>query len=99
MKLRLIPTETGPSYDSLMLWAGLDDALSRRIEYYDEGHHLKTLFISDFREIEGRTVAMHMEMVNHRAGSRTLIETAEITFAEAPDASLFTQSALTRRIP
>jgi hypothetical protein len=40
-----------------------------------------------------------MEMVNHREGSRTLIETLEVTFANEPDPALFTVAALTRRIP
>lgn len=99
VKLRLTPTPSGPSYHHLILWAGEDDHLTRQIEYWDEEHHLKTLYLSDFREVEDRTVAMRMEMVNHREGSRTVMETLEITFAEAPDASLFTRAALTRPLP
>ncbi len=99
VKLRLVPTESGPSYDHLIVWAGVEDHLSRRIEYHDEEHHLKTLFFTDFEVVEGRKVARTMDMVNHRAGSRTTIETVEITFAVAPDPSLFTQAALSRRIP
>jgi hypothetical protein len=99
VKLRCIPTESGPSYDHLVLWASVEDHLSRKIEYYDEEHHLKTLHLTDFQVIEDRKVAMKLEMVNHREGSKTLLETIEITFAEEPDPSLFTQAALSRRIP
>ncbi len=99
VKLRCVPTESGPSYDHLILWAGTEDHLTRRIEYYDEERHLKTLFLSDFRVIEGRKSAMRMEMVNDREGSKTVFETTEITFSDPPDPSLFTQAALSRRLP
>jgi len=99
VKLRCTPTESGPSYDHLILWAALADSLTRRIEYYDEEHHLKTLYLSDIRTVEGRKVPFRLEMVNHREGSRTLLETVVITFAVEPDAALFTKSALTRPLP
>lgn len=98
-KLRMMPTPSGPSYDHLILWAGVDDHLTRRIEYYDEEHHLKTLHMSEFTVVEGRKIALRMEMVNHREGSRTVLETLETTFAQEPDPSLFTQAALTRPLP
>jgi hypothetical protein len=99
VKLRCTPTESGPSYNHLILWAGITDHLTRRIEYYDENHHLKTLTLSNFQTIEGRTVALRLEMVNHREASRTVLETLETTFAIEPDRSLFTKAALSRRIP
>jgi hypothetical protein len=99
VKLRLTPTPTGPSYDHLILWAGFDDHLTRKIEYYDEDHHLKTLFLSGFEVMEGRRVPMRMEMQNHRENSKTVMETLEITFSQEPDPSLFTQAALTRPLP
>jgi hypothetical protein len=42
---------------------------------------------------------MRMEMVNDREGSKTVFETTEITFSDPPDPSLFTQAALSRRLP
>lgn len=99
VRLRCTPTESGPSYDHLVLWASVEDNLTRKIEYYDEQHHLKTLLLSDIQVIEDRRVAMKLEMVNHRQGPKTLLETIEITFAEEPDPSLFTRAALSRRIP
>ncbi len=99
VKLKCTPTPDGPSYDYIILWAGVEDALTRQIEYYSEGVHLKTLYISDFQEIEGRTVAMRFEMVSHVKNSRTLMEMTEITFAQEPDPSMFTMAALARPIP
>lgn len=98
IRLLAIPTPNGPSYDSLTILASTRDNLSRQIEYYDDDEHLKTLYLTEIEIIEGRTTALRMEMVNHREGSRTLMETVEITFAEEPDPSLFTRAALTRRI-
>lgn len=99
VKLRLVPTATGPSYHHLILWAGTEDRLTRQIEYYDEDQLLKTLFVSNFAVVEGRTIALRMEMVNPREGSRTVMETREITFSDPPDPGLFTRAALTRPLP
>jgi len=98
VRLKLVPTESGPSYDHLILWAGRDDTLSRKIEYYDEDGLLKTLLISEFREVEGRRIGFRMEMKNNREGSRTLMVFDSITFAGEPEAWIFTKEALTREI-
>jgi len=98
VKLLAVPTPSGPSYDSLYIWASVDDNLSRRIEYFNDDEHIKTLFLTEFQVVDNRKTPYKMEMVNHREGSRTLMETLEITFTEEPDPSLFTRAALTRRI-
>ncbi len=94
VKLRCTPTESGPSYDDILLWAARSDSLSRRIEYFEEGEHVKTLYLSDFHVVEGRRVAMRMKMVNHEEGSQTVLETRSITFDVDPPASRFTKRAL-----
>ncbi len=96
VKLKCVPTETGPSYAYIILWASAEDNLTRKIEYYDEDGFLKTLFLSDFQVIEGRKLPLRMLMENHREDSHTLMVTSSITFAEEPDASMFTTDALTR---
>jgi hypothetical protein len=98
VKLLTVPTPSGPSYDSLYIWASVDDKLSRRIEYFDRGEHVKTLFLTEFQVVDNRKTAFKMEMVKHREGSRTVLETVKVTFTEEPDPSLFTRAALTRRI-
>ena len=98
VKLRVVPTPSGPSYDSLFIWAGVEDNISRRIEYFKDDELLKTLFLTNFQVVDNRKTAFNMEMVNHREGSRTLMETTEISFTDEPDESLFTRAALTRRI-
>jgi hypothetical protein len=98
VRLRAVPTPTGPSYDSLFIWASVDDHFTRRIEYYESDELFKTLFLTEWQVVEDRKTPFKMEMVNHREGSRTLMETVEITFADEPDPSLFTSAALTRRV-
>lgn len=99
VKLNCIPTESGPSYDHLLIWASRNDHLTRRIDYFDDDGLKKRLHISDIREIEGRTVAMHMLMENLREDSRTVMEYREITFEQEPEDWIFTQQALIREIP
>ncbi len=98
VKLKLTPTETGPSYDYLVLWAGLDDAFTRKIDYYADGELLKTLLVSDFREIEERKYPFRMEMTNHQEGSSTVIAYKQLTFAKKPESWIFTKEALSRQI-
>ncbi|MDP8205147.1 MAG: outer membrane lipoprotein-sorting protein [Candidatus Electryonea clarkiae] len=98
IKLKCTPTESGPSYQFIYLWVGNNDYLTRKIEYYDEDGHLKTLYLSEFQTIEGRLTPMKMEMVSKRESSRTLMENVSISFKEEPDASLFTKEALTREM-
>jgi len=85
------------SYEDLVA-GDFDDNLSRRIEYFEEDEHTKTLFLTEFQVVDNRKTPFKMDMVNHREGSRTLMETVEITFTDEPDPSLFTRAALTRRI-
>ena len=94
--LSCTPTESGPSYHHIEIWAGNDDYLTRRIEYYDEDGHLKTLYVSDFKMIDGRKVAMNLEMKNLRDGSRTVMLQKEISLTQEPDPVLFTKQALSR---
>jgi len=98
IKLKLVPTETGPSYEYLLLWANEQDKFSRKIEYFDEEGLLKTLYLLDFYEVEGRKIAFKMEMKNHRENSHTVMEYESITFAKKPEAWMFTKEALTREI-
>jgi len=96
--LSCTPTETGPSYDHIEIWAGKDDYLTRKIEYYDEDGHLKTLYLADFKMIDGRKIALKLEMKNLRDGSRTIMLQKELSLTDEPDPVLFTKQALSRDI-
>ncbi len=98
VKLELFPTESGPSYEKVVLWASTLDHLSRQLEYYDEDGHEKTLYLLDFKVVDGVKSAHSMRMDNVREGSSTTMQVLEISYAKEPDASLFTKAALTRQL-
>jgi len=98
-RLICTPTDQGPSYHHLVLWASTEDLLTRKIDYYDDDGHLKTLFITDFQMVDGRKLGMRMTMENIRDGSRTVMMQDKMSMTEEPNASLFTKKALTREIP
>jgi len=96
-KLELTPTDTGPHYSRLILWADRDRHLTRRIDYYEDGRLLKRLTCGDVRDIDGQWWAMHMVMENLQEGGRTVMETLDIDFGvDLPD-RLFTTGGLKRR--
>jgi outer membrane lipoprotein-sorting protein len=96
-KLELVPTDSGPHYSRLILWADRERYLTRRIDYYEEDDLLKRLTTDDVRQIDGQWVAMRMVMENLREGGRTVMETREIEFdVDLPD-QLFTTGGLRRR--
>ena len=96
-KLELVPTESGPHYSRLILWADRELYLTRRIDYYEEGELLKRLTTSDVRQIDAHWYAMRLVMENLKEGGDTILETLEIRFdVDLPD-QLFTTSALKRR--
>lgn len=99
VKLRCIPTDKGPSYDSLLIWASVADSLSRKIEYYDGDGLLKTLNLTQFEVVDGRKLSMRYEMVNDREGSHTVMQTDQMDLKDKPAAELFTMQALTRALP
>lgn len=92
--LHCVPTESGPNYEHLVIFASRNDNLSRKIEYYDEKGLLKTLVLSGFKMVNGRKLATKMVMTNARTGSSTIMETKEISLQTDIDLNLFTQRAL-----
>jgi hypothetical protein len=96
VRLRCVPTEEGPSYDHLVLWAGIDDHLTRKIDYYNEDGLVKTLLLSDLTMVDGRKVAMKLDMISRRDSSHTAIFYESLSFKNEPDPEIFTKSALTR---
>jgi outer membrane lipoprotein-sorting protein len=94
IKLKCTPTDSGPSYDYIIIWAAKEDNITRQIEYYDGDGLLKTLYIKDIQEVEGRKTGLEMEMVNSREGSKTVIKNSSITFSNEVNMKHFTKAAL-----
>ena len=51
-KFELIPTESGPHYSKLILWADKEKFLTRQIDYYEDDELLKRLECSDVKKID-----------------------------------------------
>ncbi len=98
VKLKCVPTESGPSYDHIIIFADEENSLTRQIDYFDENGHLKSLFLTEFTVFGSHTVATNILMVSHREGSQTKMTIDTIDFDSPPSSSIFTKDALSREI-
>jgi len=96
-KFELIPTESGPHYSKLILWADKGKFITRQIDYYENDELLKRLQCFDIRNIDGHWYAMKLVMTNLQEGGETVMETSEIKFDTELDDGLFTTNNLKRR--
>ena len=96
-KIELIPTESGPHYSKLILWADKEKFLTRQIDYYEKGELLKRLQCLDVQNIDGHWTAMKLVMKNLQEGGETVIGTVEIKFDLDLDDEIFTTRNLKRR--
>lgn len=92
-KLEAIPTETGPTYDKLILWIDPKKFTVSKTDFYEDGLLLKTLIAADVRKTGAYWMAYKLEMYNHQSGSKTLIETKDIQVdVDLDDAQFSTQN-------
>ncbi len=96
-KFELIPTESGPHYSKLTLWAVKDKFVTKRVDYYENDELLKRLIMTDIQNIDGRWTPMKMTMTNLQDGGETTLETLKIKFDVALDDKIFSTNALKRR--
>ena len=96
-KFELIPTEFGPSYSKLILWADKEKFYTMRIDYYENDDLLKRLTMSDVKMIDGHWNAMTMLMKNLQDGGETVMETVNMKFDHDIPDKLFTTNNLKRR--
>lgn len=96
-KFELIPTESGPHYSKLILWADRETYVTIRIDYYEDGELLKGLRCYDIRNIDGHWCAMRLVMTNLQEGGRTVMETLEVKFDIPLEDALFSTRTLKRR--
>ncbi|MEE9170955.1 MAG: outer membrane lipoprotein-sorting protein [bacterium] len=96
-KLELIPTESGPHYSKLILWANKDKFVTSQIDYYEDDELLKRLKCYDVEMIDGHWYAMKMVMTNIKEGGETVMETVEVKFDLELADDIFTTGNLKRR--
>ena len=96
-EFELIPTETGPHYSKLVLWADKEKFITRQIDYYEDDELLKRLECSDIKLVDKHWVAMKLVMRNLQEGGETVMEIDEIEFNIKLDDDIFTTRNLKRR--
>ncbi len=96
-KFELIPTEKGPHYSKLILWADKKKFITLKIDYYEDGELLKRLDCHDVQHIDGHWYAMRLVMTNLKEGGQTAMETLEIKFDIEIKDNVFTTKNLKRR--
>ena len=95
-KFELIPTESGPHYTRLVLWAEKEKFISRRIDYYEDDEVVKQLNLHDIKRIDKHWCALRLVMANLKEGGQTAMETVEIEFDLELDDTIFTTRHLKR---
>ena len=93
----LIPTEHGPSYSKLILWADKETFATLQVDYYEDGALLKRLKAHDIRSIQGHWLPFRFVMRNLRDGGETVLETEDITLNVDLEDKLFTTNHLKKR--
>ncbi len=96
-KLELHPTESGPHYSKLILWADKGKFVTSQIDYYEDDELLKRLKCYDVEMIDGHWYAMKMVMTNIKEGGETVMETVEVKFDLELADDIFTTGNLKRR--
>jgi outer membrane lipoprotein-sorting protein len=95
--IELRPQQDGVPYERIVMWMDEADLVPRKLDFYDQdGEHTKTLALTDIRALGPIPTAHHLEMRNLKAGSRTIVELAEVVHDAGLSDDLFTQRYLER---
>lgn len=96
--IELVPQRTDYEYGRFVLWLDRAAATFRKIEFYaaDANEPLKTLRLSGWQTIDGVPTALHVEMENHKKGTKTIVEVSEVRYNQGLAAESFTERALER---
>lgn len=92
-----IPTEDGPSYSKLIIWADKEKFVTVKIDYYEDDELLKILTCTEFEKIGNHWIAKNMLMKNVQDGGETSMITKSIEIDAPIKSSLFTTKNLKKR--
>jgi len=95
--IELTPKREDIGYKRIVVWLGKDDLVPRRLELYEDGPEpKKRITQGDVRSIGKIPVAHHLVVETSAAGTRTVIDAADVQFDQGLEADLFTQRYLER---
>jgi outer membrane lipoprotein-sorting protein len=93
--VELAPQRDDIGYKKIVVWLGKADLVPRQLEFWEGGSEpKKRLKQSEVRSIGPIPVAHRVEVATPAAGSRTVIEIADVKFDQKVDPDLFTQRYL-----
>jgi outer membrane lipoprotein-sorting protein len=97
--IELRPQQDDPSYERIVMWMDQKDLVPRKLDFYDtDGEHVKTLALTDIRNVGPIPTAHKLEMRNLQKDSRTIVEIADVAHDTELSDDLFTQRYLERGI-
>jgi len=98
-KIQLIPKpEAAVVWGKLYLWVTKEDYLEMKVEFFDEDEILiSTQVMSDIKQIGGRTIPCHMEMIPaEEVGKKTVIQIETADFNTDIPETFFSQQNMKR---
>jgi outer membrane lipoprotein-sorting protein len=98
-KIRLTPRpEAGVVWGKIVTWITKQNYMQLRADYYDEDQTIiKSMLGSDIREMDGRTIPVHWEMIpKDEPGHKTIMEYQTIDFNIDIDNSFFSLQNMRR---
>lgn len=88
-------SDQDPPYPKIVMWARKSDYSPVQLDYYnDAGFKLKSLALSNIKDIEGIPTAMKMIMTDHKERSSTTMETLKATYSWTPPKDFFSERSL-----
>ena len=97
-RITLLPEpDSDIPYEKVVCYISREDYEYLELEYYQDGAHIKTLRLSDYRSVGGRSYPFRYEMESHTQPSRTEVVVKAVEF-DSPkvDQSMFSVPYLQR---
>ena len=98
-KIESIPKpDAGVVWGKLVTWISKENYFQLKTEFYDEdGYIVKTYYGSDIKEMDGRKIPTHWEMVpDDRHGEKTVFDYHDIKFNIDINESFFSEQNMKR---
>jgi outer membrane lipoprotein-sorting protein len=98
-KILLVPNpEAGVVWGKIVMWVSKHGSLELKTEYYDEdGTLVKSMIGSDVRQMGGRTLPVHWEMIPaDKPGEKTVLQYDAIDFNPEINRSFFSEQNMKR---
>ncbi|MBI9101543.1 MAG: outer membrane lipoprotein-sorting protein [Spirochaetales bacterium] len=93
-RIILIPHDDD-GYEKVVAYIQKDNLRYRRLELWEDGAHIKTMSLEDYREQDGLVYPYVIRMVSRTRDSETIVETSVLEVNSLRvDAGMFTQSYL-----